>query len=745
METTIKWKKQAAAQGQSLEDVEKAFLDSAYMAVQSKAAPIMKAPYRVGFEIVHHNDDNTRIVGIFVFRVGKDLYFAPVFFINGNIKGTDLFYRHSTKSFVPLNERWLEYLISLSETTEGKGVPISERINTRRQLNLTNVVAPPTSVNGGYGLSKGASVETVDQEAVKKLAHTAWDEIKDTAFPGEPTESILRKFIVNDGGFAAIKKLANTAKHEPEFAEALMLASKPENYMPELEYTKKASEPEPVLTIHLNPLHNTNVKEASEQQILNGYVIEDSRPKEAVNEVIYESNERELQSVTQPGVYSVLMPDGGTREMICGYHRRLLQADSAFGAPNCTPTPVFDAFSSVLPFTLVDTGDNKSIDLDVFPQAKTYRVMGKFVKELTKDLGQEKPEAGKMYRVLNLKTRSFSEPCYVVSVKGTGIGTSEVEIKHCHCDQSKTLIINPDYHDFDRDSRVMGGCCVWVPVKFETEGEGEHKWHHADNSLQLGDLHAVQEFIFREGFVKAAVDHSHDQFMIRTRADLKNTPAHTMNKVAAKLALMTHCALEESDADHVLKQASEKGRFMFYYQPAEGLAVKSGHNLRLPQFPEFYDAMNSDFNVMEQPISRTSVQADRDIPYVEKHRIGDKVTFDAGDNIDSATPMQLYQTSKERGVGSMFEHGVVGALTNTFDSAALIDTYMPDLLSGLDRIGRILFLFYWKPEDFAQAFGSDDQSQLENKLVSNFKSFGDLLIELLQKTKQSQQGSVSLA
>ena len=44
----------------------------------------MKSPYRVGFEIVHHNDDNTRLVGIFVFRVNKDLYYAPVFFINGN-------------------------------------------------------------------------------------------------------------------------------------------------------------------------------------------------------------------------------------------------------------------------------------------------------------------------------------------------------------------------------------------------------------------------------------------------------------------------------------------------------------------------------------------------------------------------------------------------------------------------------------------------------------------------------------
>jgi hypothetical protein len=176
--------------------------------------------------------------------------------------------------------------------------------------------------------------------------------------------------------------------------------------------------------------------------------------------------------------------------------------------------------------------------------------------------------------------------------------------------------------------------------------------------------------------------------------------------------------------------------------------------------------MNSDYNVQEQPQpSRIMVQAERDIPYIEKHRIGDQMRFDAPDNadntggsnssdgssgsdngsgIDTATPMDLYGLSQQRGVGSLFEHGVVGALTNTYDSAALIDTYMPDLQTALDRIGRVLFLFYWKPEDFATAFGSDDQSQLENKLVSNFKSFGDLVMELLQKNKPNNPGSVSL-
>ena len=106
------WRKNAAATYPD-QDVEKAFLDQAYVFIQNKATPLMRDPYRLGFEIVFKNDDNTRMVGIFVFRVDDDLLYAPVFFINGEIKGTDLLYRHATKKFVPLTNDWCLSLIHI--------------------------------------------------------------------------------------------------------------------------------------------------------------------------------------------------------------------------------------------------------------------------------------------------------------------------------------------------------------------------------------------------------------------------------------------------------------------------------------------------------------------------------------------------------------------------------------------------------------------------------------------------------
>jgi len=55
-----------------------------------------------------------------------------------------------------------------------------------------------------------------------------------------------------------------------------------------------------------------------------------------------------------------------------------------------------------------------------------------------------------------------------------------------------------------------------------------------------------------------------------------------------------------------------------------------------------------------------------------------------------------------------------------------------------------LFLYYWKPEDFASAYGSDDQVELENKLLSNFKQLGDMVLELLLKSQRHQQGTSTM-
>ena len=309
------------------------------------------------------------------------------------------------------------------------------------------------------------------------------------------------------------------------------------------------------------------------------------------------------------------------------------------------------------------------------------------------------------------------------------------------------MIVNPDYEGCDFNDKVIGKCCRFIEVAFEKkdcEYAPDHKEIVFKDSINLGDKFALDQFVFTQGYKKASIRRAGMGYLF------KATPNHQyigeMSKLACKCHLMGLCSLKEAAADEALRQLDESkdGGLTFLYHDKE--LEKKGYNLRFNDFPVFPESMNTEFGVNEQPgDSRYMVMSQRDIPILPKQRIGDRYSQETQETIDQMQPMELYAMSQEKGMPNLFEHGMVGSLVNTYDSAALIEKYIPALEDGLDRIGRILFLFYWKPEDFVKAFGSDDQDQLENKLVSNFKSFGALVLELMQKNQNRQSGSTGLA
>lgn len=136
-------KKLAATTAVNDADIEKAFSDQASGFVENKLGPLMKAPHNIGFEVVRKSEDNTRIIGIFAFKVEDSLLFAPVFFLNGDIKGP-LLYRCDTKTFVPANKDWATYLIGSIQDSEGKGNNTALRGNYPPYVMMDKMTFTPT-------------------------------------------------------------------------------------------------------------------------------------------------------------------------------------------------------------------------------------------------------------------------------------------------------------------------------------------------------------------------------------------------------------------------------------------------------------------------------------------------------------------------------------------------------------------------------------------------------------------------
>jgi hypothetical protein len=100
---------------------EQAFSNLAHAYVKDKAPKLLE--YEVGFQLIEKNQENTKAVGVFGFKVGDQWLYAPVFFLNGDLKGHELLYLKHQDIFVPLKDNWLNYLLGRKPSILGKTVP----------------------------------------------------------------------------------------------------------------------------------------------------------------------------------------------------------------------------------------------------------------------------------------------------------------------------------------------------------------------------------------------------------------------------------------------------------------------------------------------------------------------------------------------------------------------------------------------------------------------------------------------
>ena len=186
-------------------DLEKAFIDMSYNAVSLKAGRLMEDPYRIGFEIVYSNDDNSKMAAMYAFRIGKNLISVPVIFANGAIKGVELMYEHKVKLMRPLDPTWVEHLINKTELKEGEAIAMekADRLVQNPRLNIFS----------GIGINKRAS----EDDSAKK----AWEEVFNCIEQNlNPCSSSLPD-VVKSNPELVMSKIAAALDKSMEFAEAI--------------------------------------------------------------------------------------------------------------------------------------------------------------------------------------------------------------------------------------------------------------------------------------------------------------------------------------------------------------------------------------------------------------------------------------------------------------------------------------------------------------------------------------------
>lgn len=819
------WKK-AAAQVMDDGSVERAFMDQAYGFLANKAGKLMQDPHRLGFEVVYKNDSNTRMVGIFAFRVNDQIYYVPVFFLNGDIKGTDLLYRQETKSFVPLNDEWVTWLTEKNNYEPGMPIDRKEFTRANNHVRLEDIAYPPN-----YKRDKRAADATVD--SIQTLGDI--DKVIEAAFnkkipaagalltPAAPNDKkvdetdkylaarrtavaesinkdagfLIRKFIAEDGGVDAIDKVASMFEGSYAFAEALVSNIEEKDYLPQDLQVKSAAaqEVKPTLVLFTgkpgNAEHSYLLKQAADATkdpakspavnkfadkfFSQGYYLWDDR---AASDLIpvYKDNEEKLDMIGSAGVYDVLLHDGSFRKAIVAPKSQTdFKCSSAplssgsYGGDSWNIGGVVEDIKynstsrSMYPDIVICYMDgDKESDM-------RRQVHGKFIKDQAQMLRdgdlENEMTTGKSFRIFDSEAGALSAPFYVVDKKEEdGITYYNVVPMHGSSELFQ-LTHNPDMTENDLRVGFMGRDVAFVPVGTESyktktdtyDGRPYHQYNFKRiTDSEIGDVASLDAWVTE--YVKKAsllYDRDSNTYSWRTGAKEQTEYMEGLN-MAVKLA---SAGFHADTVAEMLSTTKDAGQTNWYYGDPE--MSKVAFPITQNRDAIFRTTTNQDFKVNQEQPQSFVLKTNKDSLQLPPQIVGD--AYDPGmgvkpddtgssnnsgmskEQLMTMSPDQIAQFASSNQLPNVFEHGLVGSLVQVYDSIAMIDKYLPDMEEALDRLGRILFLFYWKPRDFEDAYGADDMTNLENQILSNFKSFGSLTLDLLKRSKKRKLGNVSLS
>lgn len=193
---------------------EQAFSNLAHAFLKDKAPSLLD--YEVGFQLMERNDDNTKAVGVFGFKVGPQWLYAPMFFLSGDLKGHELLYIKAQDQFVPLKENWLNYLLQRRPNVLGRDVQPNLQQLGVLSPDLQAFSRPPTKF-GSHVKVAGRQVPAEMVPGMAAFAHFArTSPLADKKYHGITD---LPTFLKKEGA-AVVAALVRGVEAYPQLADA---------------------------------------------------------------------------------------------------------------------------------------------------------------------------------------------------------------------------------------------------------------------------------------------------------------------------------------------------------------------------------------------------------------------------------------------------------------------------------------------------------------------------------------------
>ena len=731
------WKQAAAQEGVDYDAVRKSFMDQAYGFVANKAKVLFQDPFRLGFEIVHRNEKATKMVGIFAFRCNQALLYAPVFFVNGEIKSADMLYRGDVKRFVPLTDEWCAFLVRGANQAPGQ---LTDKSRQRQPDAYMDRLAYPQRTK--YAMHD----ESTDSEVLRELLlHCADD---------SPMRKIMPD-LINAGGPNVLEKLASLIETS-ELATRFLV----ENYTEE-ELTNVSAWQEKTATAAVDPEEGNIVlvtgtgvcKSAAERESVmdRGYALIDNRPAEkkaSIVEIIDSDEINELSAGCGPA--RLMMSDGSFEQALILKHNDGLLYEGSY----LSDGPMSHSSGTVV--YLPKSKELKRIYGDLFGEKSIEECCDKCEKLTAADLNsygtyvrlsQNDTEVSEIFTVTG---KAKDGECTIISFATPYSRERKMLYSPGRDKYSSGEFISDDVHflevdaeftrDEDNDERITSIEPRWTKVPMDSAGID--RWMRtAGNITESVDVEVKVNDL--------------GLFNITARDIAGNTKiASDLGILEAHLKLAHDFELTCDAAGGIIDKTVDDNVNRFRVFDTTG---KCAFMTRMQSMAPWIEGFDPQLGVKTDTPQRQVINTHTPERARQTQRYGDHYDRPQASPLQkeedglpesalfSKTPEELAQLSQQLNMPHIFDHGMLGHMAKaTFNTISQMQQYIPDLETGVDRYFRILFLLRYRPADFEEAYGKDELMEMEHEFSELASTAGENLLRLLKRldlNKTTNQGS----
>lgn len=857
--------KSATLGGDPEESFEQAFASLAFSYIKDKAPRLLES--MAGFQLVDRNEDNTKAIGLFGFRLGKQWVYAPVFFLNGDLKGHELLYLKGQDLFVPLKENWVNYLLAkkphlLGEQTSesvrsmgvlqpdirGLSIPpfyskyssaekvavpqgwpdwavdflpalgsltthspnglekfagLDDRLSlpklcseslciarmTKQALDLYPEINRLCDQHYGRGWLKSA-LEKLKDEATKEVPEVEADSIlgggmdqEDREERWEAKEEVINKdasFVLDGAGsqgntgpcsstctalchqYFREKRANHPTNHrsmESPTCQRILELGGLKHALVKMGVAKDPVEIKVIddLTITQNDPDLSD--DEREKAYKDGYLVKDYRKGDEVSKAYSTHFKCEMINPDQSGLYDVLTKPGKFEEILVVNNPTTAKGKCDFATVVRTKSPK-------------NWINAHRATLWVKPQKRSVSEQREFFDGLD-DAGKESLTTDDTYMVLSITAAGGIEGSTPFFVRDNlGDGRYKVEwLSECDSGRpsylggpstSREIPADPPNATFpgaafgsdeayhgrgdllfltDREGvrfKSMQGTLMAPSAKCKVikVSEPEMKdyangdpfpiepWQSSEPAIEPGDWGDLQLQISQKtAELKVYCDGE--------GASINGGPLST--KKSALFELIQGYGFREKQAKQMIKTAEMdrlKGKpSLFRAKYAQGYP-QLGPGPSAPAIPEpqvGHDGTYGGYPTQYQQIDHEGV------PEMSSGLTDQSVYDPRPEAMPDPMSMQGAQQAGQTGQKEVFDTAMISSMLKAVRQDSLVDRYTGDLMKALDRLGRILFLFYWHNDEFMERYGKSDMPELEDTLRNTFESLGDLLLFLKEK------------